>query len=153
MKKHKVKIPEGYEVERILTCKAHNADNSPRIYKEVIFKPIKKQLPKTWEEYNGTGILFPEWIPSFIPGKYAGSVNALLKLIELKDHYNDGYESDLPNEDKNIFINPVSIYRKEGSDEIIMGGCGRGPLVLHNDIALKFYTNFHDLLETAKPLL
>ena len=154
MEKHKVKIPEGYEVESVQT---HNPCYMGNRWKEttVKFKPIKKQLPKTFKEYLRNNRNIPEIKPFEIlmPSKDINSFRALIKLVQLRDHYNDGYDYNLTNEDEYIFINPVSVYRKEGSHDIIMGGCGRGPLMLRHDIALEFYTNFTDLLETAKPLL
>ena len=178
-KKHKVEIPEGYEVESVQEYNPY--DNKGNRWKEttVKFKPIKKrfrlkkweeytpkerkilmksdmesideiragaikkQLPKTWEEYNGNSILFPEWVPAFIPNKHAESFNALIKLIELRDHYNDGIE-------RTVLYSIYKFHDRIASTDHY----DQGPLVLNNTkLGREFRTNFRELIETAKPLL
>ncbi len=48
-KKHKVKIPEGYKVDKVQ--RLNFPDKTIDI--TLSLKPIKKELPKTWEEYLG----------------------------------------------------------------------------------------------------
>lgn len=156
MKKHKVDIPSGYEVESVSPCTKDAGLNM--ISTTVVFQKIKKELPKTWEEYLKTTNVpclskfyfrtekkdvlkdVPVWLEDeHINEKY----RALGKLELLRDVYNDGY--------KYPFINPVSIRRC--NDEIIRSESDMGPLVLHRDIAKEFFMNFAQLIETAKPLL
>ena len=152
-KKYKVEIPKGYEVERTSTCNSHNADNSPRIYKEVIFKPIKKQLPKTWEEYienpekawHEIGVMRMATIP-----KYQNAFMALNKLMQLRDHYNDGWEPDWTNADQIKhginFMNGGVLTDKYSLFSAILSF--KTP-----ELRDEFLSNFRKLIETAKPLL
>lgn len=152
MKKHKVEIPEGYEVERTLTCNSHNADNSPRIYKEVIFKPIEKQLPKTWEEFlhNNRNIAEIKAFEILMPSKDINSFRAFIRLIQLRDDYNDGWEPDWTDGNQAKF---VIEFAKEVA-YVEPDNFYRHPLTLKNNrLARKFLSNFRELIKTAKPLL
>ena len=96
MKKHKVEIPEGHEIEST-TTESYTDNDGKKCYPRVIIKlkPIKKQLPKTWEEYceiTDHGM----WICTVtIPNNtYHVQMEALYKLLKVRDHYNDGWEPD-----------------------------------------------------------
>ena len=142
MKKHKVEIPEGYE---FVTNEVKADGDELRVSKVYRKKPIKKELPKTWEEFTrNSKNCYPRGVCNIrIPLDYRDAFDALGKLIELRDIYNDGIERTAP----------YSIYRL---CDAIAGANHReqGPLVLNNTkLGIEFGTNFRDLIETAKFLL
>ncbi len=154
MKKHKVEIPEGYEVESVQTYDPY--DNKGNRWKEttVKFKPNKKQLPKTWEEYKGTNLNMLETKPweweVVMPAKYIESVMALIRLIQLRDHYNEGWEPDLTKSDQGKWYIGVE------ENKIVCGYVNYTPKVLTfktKELRDEFLSNFRDLIEAAKPLL
>jgi len=151
MKKHKVKIPNGYEIENTITGDDWNPSGSHRISTEIIFKPIKKQFPKTWGEYM---ISEGDWLETkpweiMMPAKYIESVMALIKLIQLRDYYNDGWKPDWYDDSlKHIIVIHMNAAIIEKGREY--------PKILvfkTEDLRDKFFLNFRELIETAKPLL
>ena len=136
MKKHKVKIPDGYEVESDnVTGNIHGTK-----FITITCKPIKKELPKTWEEYY----VYKERQMAndiIVPTRYAKEFEALAKLVELRDYYNDGWEPD---------------WEDTKQDKYIINFMNQGMRVLTFktfELEQKFFKNFRDLIETAKPLL
>lgn len=143
MKKYKVAIPEGMKVKRELW--------PTRDSKQVVieFEPIEKELPKTWEEYSVFNKL--EWDTAiFLPDKYLEAFRSLAKLIELRDHYNDGWMPDWTDIKKDKWI--IRSVRNE--IKIIDFAQSARVLSFENkEIANEFLSNFAQLIETAKPLL
>ncbi len=160
-KKYKVKIPKGYilvnETKTIIDGFMTITLGLESIPTE---KPIKKELPKSWEELEQKAGYYIE-INSNIAHSYGSqSVKnkniwptkelaeadlALSQLIQLRERYNES------NEIPNYFC---SIYKDEVDDVVFEENCSRGPLKFFSkDIGLKFWDTFTDLLETAKPLL
>lgn len=148
MKKYKVKITKekviikplpGHEIDQDLICvlNRHYEHNG-------IFKPIKKELPKTWEEFLRTNkICYPTVNHFRIPLKSSKAFEALAKLIELRDHYNSTEPA----------IMLYSIY-KYGSVIASTNNLDRGPIVLNSTkLGIEFGKNFRELIETAKPLI
>ncbi len=137
-KKHKVEIPEGYEVDQ-----QYNSENKPcdRLSTTVVFKPTKKPLPKTWEEYCNMYGYPPSWmVDSGVPERY----KALAKLELLRDVYNDGQ----------AIQRKCGLTKHDETKEIIMTFHHLGPLEFNNTyIANEFLKRFYSLLEIAKPLL
>ena len=135
-KKHKVEIPKGYEVESTSSFDHYGND---RLIMTTTFKPIKKELPKTWEEYCKAN-QSPNWLFNYdTPKRYI----ALAKLEALRDVYNDGIK----------MTSPYSIYRL-GDGIGATNDIRIGPLVLNNtELGIEFIKNFRDIIETAKPLL
>jgi len=151
MKKHKVKIPKGYEVESV---QSYNPCYMGNLRKEttVKFKPIKKQLPKTWEEYmrNDRDIAGTKPWEIIMPAKYIQPVWALIRLIQLKDHYNDGCGPDWKDCDEVKHIIDVWCDKVRTNNVL----CGNKLLSFkHPDLRDEFLSNFRELIETAKPLL
>ena len=149
-KKHKVKIPEGFEVESVETYNLCYMGN-PRKETTVKFKPIKKQLPKTWEEYkhNDRQILETEPFEILMTSKNIESFRALARLVQLRDHYNDGWEPDW----KSDHVKPsIEVWRNEVRMTNALYG---NELLSFKTPALRseFLSNFRELIETAKPLL
>lgn len=185
-KKHKVEIPKGYEVASTTTYSYTDIDDNkictsvelhlkpikkqlPKRWDEYTLKerkalmklgmkdeitfyegPIKKQLPKTWEEYTNEG----DWLETepweiMMPGKYIMSLLALLKLLQLRDHYNDGWEPDWTDynnkyvlcHERDCIVNTHTI---EESHVLAFKTPG---------LRDEFRFNFLELIETAKPLL
>ena len=151
-KKHKVKISKekvvikptpGHEIDKELICKIN------RHYEhDGIFKPIKKELPKTWEEFCRLGYnklkgqidVSGQWSPAF---------NALWKLVLLRDHYNDGWVPDWHRSNDKYclayFENKIISSAWEGYQQTL----AFETVYLRDE----FLLNFRELIETAKPLL
>lgn len=138
------------------------------------FKPIVKELPKTWEEYCKT---HPKrkgecWINelskivdvskfenfnrdcirdrNILPNEeYAKAMLALCQLIQLRDYYNDGWIPDWTKVyDKHV------IYTMK--DQIYRGVNAEICRILAfktEELCNEFLNNFRDLIEIAKPLL
>lgn len=140
-KKYKVDIPEGMKVKRELWP----TTDSKKVVIE--FEPIKKELPKTWEEFYKVNDMY-EWRLSKY--NYNKEIDALRKLLELRDHYNDGWKPDWENENQvecSIFFVNNKIATTERRDR-------------HNVLSFKtailraeFLLNFRELINEAKPLL
>ena len=143
-KKYKVEIPEGYEVNRSFTTKTVNKEISTT----VVFEPIKKELPKTWEEYcELEEVIIPHQLS--IVSKYRKEISALSKLLELRDHYNDGWEPNWNN-----CSNKYCIFNRAGTIMDITEGVICHVLVFKTDkLRAEFISNFAQLIETAKSLL
>lgn len=139
-----VDIPSGYEFESVSPCTEDAGKNM--ISTTVVFQKIKKELPETWEEYisvNKTD--WNRWF--FVNEEYYTAFDALRKLIELRDHYNDGCSED----GRYSIIN--NKYNSPGK-ELMISDSTRGPLLFINGYRCEmFLSNFRDLLEIAEPLL
>ena len=151
----KIIVPEGMEIDK---------QNST--FEIIKFKPIKKTLPKSWEELNyidgyyiNNGSEVRKTCDKFstsdenkniFPTKeLARAALALAQLLQLRDVYNDGWTPDW----KSYYIK-YSIYCNE--DIIATGNYYKIQKVMtFKTIELrdKFFDNFQSLLETAKPLL
>lgn len=113
-------------------------------------EPTKKQLPKTWEEYCKNNELFLTWDNNInIPMNREPEFRALLRLVELRDHYNDGWKPDWNCDNKKpsiqVWNNKVlSIYLLNQQSLLVFKT---------EELRDKFLSNFRDLIETAKPLL
>ena len=146
-KKHKIKIPEGYEVESVVTGNIVT-DEGHRKETTIQFKPIKKELLKTWEEY--ISINKTDWDRGFfVDEKYYIAFDALRKLIELRDHYNDGWVPDWTDLNEEFSIeNHANELRTRHS-------CQQSKVFTFKSRELRneFLSNFRELIETAKPLL
>ncbi|MCK5614213.1 hypothetical protein KAR91_70765 [Candidatus Pacearchaeota archaeon] len=153
MKKHKVKIPKGYRVCAVCSESFENIGGDPdnkTIEMTITFKPIKKELPKTWDEYCGLYKLYGSATLMIDDGEqYAAEFIALYQLIKLRDNYNDGWGPNWKNEDIKYHI----FYR---NDKIVTGESRYENKALSfksKKLRDEFHLNFHDLLEIAKPLL
>lgn len=162
-KEIKINVPNGYEIDK---------ENST--FECIKFKPIKKELPKTWEEYCKTR---PKregesWISdeseiksigydtykhrnyfddrNLLPNKeYAKAMLALCQLIQLRDCYNNGWIPDQSNNESKLII---YVNKNQLIKDIRMNiSC----ILAFKTRKLrdKFLENFRDLIETAKPLL
>ncbi len=138
------------------------------------FKPIEKQLPKTWEEFCdthpikddeyyikqaskikhydkcGRGDRYPNSDKNVGTKETCEAVLALMQLIQLRDCYNDGWKPDWGNnwEEKHVIF-------RDG-DYICKDRLTRFQCVLNfktTELRDQFLENFRDLIEIAKPLI
>ncbi len=139
-KKYKVEIPEGYEVD----YKQNDTDTYCKKRVIIYLKPIKKELPKIWEEYLRTSNkCYPSINHIRAPLEYNEAFKALGSLIELRDHYNS----------TELETMLYSIYKLENV-VASTNNMNRGPIVLNSTkLGIEFGKNFRELIETAKPLL
>ena len=144
-KKHKIKIPKGYKFYRSFEIAASNDEKAYM----TVFKPIKKELPKTWDEFFRTdGSNMYGW-NVWLSDKYQHAFVALNKLLQLRDHYNDGWEPDWSNSHIKcvIYIDHEYISKASVKSEFHI-------LAFEIEkVRDEFLSNFRELIETAKPLL
>lgn len=161
-KEMKIIPPDGYEVDK---------ENST--FECIKFKPVKKALPETWEEFcevysiqkeetyiNNICMLNPvknkrnrspltdrNVLPS---EEMAEAVLALCQLIQLRDCYNQGWKPDW----NNGYVYKACI---EFNRNTII--CSRHQTLSRilsfesEELRDKFLENFKDLIEIARPLL
>lgn len=161
-KEIKINIPEGYEIDK---------ENSS--FECIKFKRVKKELPKTWEEFCKThpwkygeswiteksyvqiikdesGINREDDDRNVLPNEeYAKAMLALCQLIQLRDCYNNGWVPDwTDNNDKYTIVPYKNTLNRESNLAY------RRILAFKTEkLRNKFFENFRDLIETAKPLL
>ena len=160
----KINVPEGMEIDK---------ENST--FECIRFKPKKKELPKTWEEFCKNNPTKPnEYFVStnstitsghflrhseerhedidgnLLPSReYAEAMLALCKLIQLRDCYNDGWKPDW-----NISETKYAIHTR--CNKLEVGTVGNVSFVLvfkTQELRDTFLYNFKDLIEQAKLLL
>ena len=138
MKTQKIVAPEGYEIDR-----------EKSTIDEIVFKEIKKALPKSWEEFEESerpGYVFAA-LYTMLKSQKASI--ALAKLEQLRDVYRDGWIPDWGNASWKYSIVIVE------SDLIITDYLWNDCFLSFptKEIAQEFLNNFRDLIEQAKPLM
>ena len=154
MKTLKINVPEGYEIDR-----------EQSTFENIVFKEIKKELPKSWEDLENlkgfyVGInsdvvvtcdnVLKSKINRFIfaTKEQAEASIALAQLSQLREVYRDGW---VPNWTKDwvycIVPNPTKLYVGITVDHINFLSFQQ------KEIAQQFLENFRELIEKAKPLL
>lgn len=154
MKQLKITPPEGYEV-----------DTEKSTFEHIVFKPIQKQLPKSWEELgeingwfvnNGSGIKDVQQVGIhlshrnvFATKEQAEAAVALAQLTQLREVYRQGWKPDW--KDGSL---KYSIDKYEAK---IVGDLyfNRSYFLAFQSEEVRdlFLTNFKDLIEKASPLL
>ena len=162
-KEIKINCPEGFEVDK---------ENST--FECIKFKPINKELPKSWEEFCE---MYPRkaneacfsyygeigniditagfkrnklWDKSLLPSKeLAEAMLALCQLIQLRDCYNGGWKPDWTIIDGKYTI----IILKNTPTLDCTWSYNRILAFKTKKLRNKFFENFKDLIEIAKPLL
>lgn len=151
----KINAPEGYEI-----------DKEKSTFDEIVFKPVKKELPKSWEElktiegfYVTSDSIIYRAAPQntnnyqrnlFVTKEQAKASIALAQLSQLREVYRQGWEPDW-NETtvvKYIIANDLN--------ELKADYCYRSSYFLafqSPEIRDEFLANFKDLIEKASPLL
>ena len=160
-KEIKINVPEGYEIDR---------ENST--FECIKFKPIKKGLPKTWEEFcethpvkggetyfdsssiliafNTGNIRYPGTGKNLLPSReLAEAMLALCQLIQLRDCYNDGWTPDWNEYTRKYYI--YSLQNNLTTDSALY--IQRVLSFKTDKLRDQFLENFRDLIEIAKPLL
>lgn len=164
-KEVKINIPDGYEIDK---------ENST--FECIKFKPIGKELPKTWEDFCKTHprregeawyesevgintintsncINSPRSITNdidlFPNREYVEAMLALCQLIQLRDCYNNGWVPDWTNDDDKYIICAA----KNALIGQINTNVSRILAFKTEGLRDQFLDNFEDLIETAKPLL
>lgn len=151
MKTLKIEIPQGYEI-----------DKEKSTFENIVFKEIKKRLPKTWEELDriqGYYIQSSSRVNRLSVGaNHSGNQNvfatkeqaeaavAMAQLSQLMKVYNDGWKY---NGDWYVAITFFE-------DEIDIDSFDKVQTFLsfrNYEIANLFLENFRDLIIKAKPLL
>jgi hypothetical protein len=154
MKTLKIEIPNGFEIDK---------ENST--FQQIVFKEIKKELPKTWKELEIIEGYFVQGKDSECrhDKKYAISENknifsteeqakasiALAQLSQLREVYRNGW---VPNwlDDKYKFC--IELYANEINKDYYFG---QNNFLSFQDEETRdlFLENFKDLIEQAKPLI
>lgn len=162
-KQLKIIPPEGYEVD-----KEHST------FECIKFKPIKPQLPKTWEEFCkthpkkagealitldsnidtleiGNLIRNPKYDKYLLPSKeYAEAMLALCQLIQLRDCYNNGWKPDWCDAKQYKYC-----IKMDGMEIMKAVHLDFSYILAFKSKELRdeFAKNFISLIEVAKPLL
>jgi len=155
MKNLKITAPEGYEIDK---------ENST--FENIVFKPIKKELPKSWEELgeisgyyindagcvpiginrcNHTG----REINIFVTKEQAEASLALAQLSQLREVYRDGWKPDYHTNGQKFIID-------FHTNTITADYCLQEMKFLSfqsSEVRDLFLENFRDLIEQAKPLM
>jgi len=155
MKHLKINIPEGYEI-----------DEAQSTFENIVFKPVVKFLPKTWEELNkivGTFVMSNSITKNvqspiychddhknvFATKEQAEASIALAQLSQLMQVYNNGWVPDWQVGDFKYTIEKWQtqlILEKRTSYSSFFA-------FENEETAKLFLENFKDLITTAKPLL
>lgn len=155
MKEMKITPPDGYEVDK---------ENST--FESIKFKPIKKELPKSWDELGEIQGYFvstdSDVIPfdmnltcdserNVFPSKEEAEASiALAQLCQLRDRYNDGWNPDWTDYsstkyDIYFFDNDIAYTTSTRSHRVLT--------FRTEELRDEFIENHRDLIEKAKPLL
>lgn len=155
MKTFNIEIPEGYEI-----------DQEKSTFEKIVFKQIKKGLPKTWEELEKvTGFyVTPNCFTSkvvkgdaadsnknlFVTPEQAEAAVALAQLSQLRDAYRQGWKPDW----KNGLTKKYVIFCEDSHFRIDYWYTREYFLSFESQaIAQEFLKNFKDLIEKAQPLM
>lgn len=154
MKTFKIEIPNGFEIDK---------ENST--FEQIVFKEIKKELPKTWEELKVvTGYYIDEdseifMINSittrnhqknvFATEEQAKASIALAQLSQLREVYRNGWVPDW-----NDYADKYIISFKENQIYTTIYESHHEFLSFQDEETRDlFLENFKDLIEQAKPLM
>ncbi len=155
MKAFNIEIPEGYEI-----------DQEKSTFEKIVFKEIKKGLPKTWEKLEKvTGFyVTPNSSTSkvekgaaensnknlFVTQKQVEAAIAMAQLSQLRDAYRQGWVPDWENAGHKKYV----IFCEESHLKIDYWYTRQYFLSFETQaIAQEFLENFRDLIEKAQPLM
>lgn len=156
MKNLKITPPDGYEI-----------DKDKSTFENIVFKPIKKELPKSWKELGRLAYGFHVRTDSSIIGgngeydtveynkntfatkEQAEASLALAQLSQLREVYRDGWKPD--------WIDKKSKYAIAFENNYLKGfeicKCSEFLSFQSEEVRDLFLENFRDLIEQAKPLM
>ena len=151
----KINVPEGFEI-----------DKDKSTFEEIVFKPIKKELPKRWEDLEK---IEGYWVTEysnisksclfntadnnrniFLTEAQAKAAIALAQLTQLREVYRQGWVPDwnYAGEMKH------SIIKLDGKIDSTMLWRSAHFLTFQSaEVRDQFLKNFKDLIEEASPLL
>lgn len=154
MKNLTITPPEGYEI-----------DKEQSTFENIIFKPLKKTLPKTWEELKKRSGYYTDkdsYIREitnigtsltsrnvFATKEQAEASIALAQLSQLMKVYNDGW---VPNFTDNDYKYSIQFFNDE-IEKSVYTKTSCFLLFKTRELRDEFLDNFEDLILTAKPLL
>ena len=156
MKELKIEVPQGYEI-----------DKEKSTFEKIVFKKIKVELPKTWEEFCEQTPIGPEYFitefssianTDLIKRDYNTDKNllstkedaeahlALIQLHRLRDIYRQGWTEYSDGHSYNIIVERNTLY---------VSDCYKQRFLSFQswEIAEKFLIKFRDLIEKAKDLI
>lgn len=155
MKTINIEIPSGHEIDQ---------ENSNLSQGKIVFKEVKKALPKTWEEL---GMVKGYWIQQycklatancatvlgsrhiFAKKELAEASIALAQLSQLREVYRDGWKPDWKDGRSKYIIRFVdNVIDKDSFYQNAYFLSFQSP-----EIRDEFLNNFRDLIEIAKPLM
>lgn len=158
MKKINIEIPVGYEIDQ---------EKSNLSEGKIVFKEVKKALPKTWEELKrvkgyyvnapDSGLREINCLTNpinrnvFATKELAEASIAMAQLSQLREVYRDGWKPDWEDENQpkyTIYFRHNGKFANNTNYEIHRFLSFQSP-----EIRDEFLNNFRDLIETAKPLM
>lgn len=160
MKELKIEVPQGYEI-----------DKEKSTFEKIVFKKIKVELPKTWEEFCEQTHVGTEYFITNYSGivsvgsrkrdynadknllstfKDAEAHLALIQLHRLRDAYRQGWVPDWNNEYQKKH---VIEYRLNTFKIDVLYGAQCFLSFQSQEIAEAFFKNFKDLIVKAKELI
>jgi hypothetical protein len=155
MKTLKINVPEGYEI-----------DKEQSTFENIVFKEIKKDLPKSWEElqvlkgffvgYSSQVKITDDNIKKiegnrniFATKEQAEASIALAQLSQLREVYRQGWEPDWSDtNEKNCIVFRDSIFELD-----LFCHTAYFLSFQSKEIASQFLSNFRQLIEQARPLM
>jgi hypothetical protein len=155
MKTLKINVPEGYEI-----------DKEQSTFENIVFKEIKNELPKSWEElenlkgfyigHTSDIVMTSDHVRKskinrfiFATEEQAEASITLAQLSQLREVYRQGWEPDWSAENEKIcIVCRDSIFELDSfcHTSYFLSFQSKG-------IAQQFLENFRDLIEKAKPLI
>jgi hypothetical protein len=153
MKTFKIEVPNGYEIDKVKST-----------FENIVFKEVKKELPKTWQElgeikgyyvHNDSDILNADCNTAsihrnvFSTHEQAEASLALAQLSQLREVYRNGWKPDWTVDKVKFCIGIVE-------DKIIETTYYQSSTFLSfqdEETRDLFLENFRDLIEQAKPLM
>ena len=156
MKNLKITVPDGYEI-----------DKEKSTFEEIVFKPIKKELPKSWYglgEINGAYVKsstsaaysncgYPtrdENKNVFATKEQAEASLALAQLSQLREVYRDGWKPEWTNGNQKKHC--IEFFQSKIDTDCYST---RSHFLSFQSAEVRdlFLGNFRDLIEQAKPLM
>lgn len=153
MKTFKIEVPNGYEI-----------DKEKSTFENIVFKEVKKELPKTWFELgeikgaytisnivHETAFLFAESCHKnvFATKEQAEASLALAQLSQLREVYRNGWKPDWTDGSYKYciyFCNDLINFCTNYETSLFLSFQDKETRDL-------FLENFRDLIEQAKPLM
>lgn len=150
----KINVPEGFEI-----------DKEKSTFEEIVFKPIKRELPKTWKELEAVNGYYIEHDCNVMHVEYetmschrnifateeqAKAAIALAQLSQLREVYRKGWVPDWNNTNEAKYC----IIKTSGHlDKSMLWSSAHFLCFQSIQIRDEFLKNFKDLIEEASPLL